>query len=545
MDLNTCFATTADYHSIAYYSHLIPVFISVVLCIFTLAKSRSLLSIKIFSVFVSGFCLWLIGDVILWTFTDYDLISFIWAPLDYINILFYIFALYFLMVLVGGKDIRLWQKLLLFGISLPAWWITITGQAVQVFYQPVCEAFNSDFLTEYKLIVEIFVLVCIILISAFEFFKGSHQRKKQIVIVSSALILFLGTFLVTEYISSRTGIYEINLYSLFVLPVFLFMIIYSVTNLQIFRLRLMGTQLLTYVMIIFVGSQFFFLENTTNQILTIVTFILALSFGVLLARDAKREVEQRERIEKLATELQKANDRLRELDRQKSEFVSFATHQLRAPLTAMKGYASMILEGDLGDLSATTKNAVERIYESSSTLANVVDDYLNISRIELGTMKYNFDRVNLKDLVVEVIAELQPNIDRSGVKFSFSSSSGPFVARADKDKIKQVIANLVDNSIKYTPKGKVAASLSVASEGGKSVVRFETNDDGIGIASGVLPKLFSKFTRSENGTRTNIHGTGLGLYVAKEIVGAHHGKIWAESAGEGKGSRFVVELPVG
>jgi signal transduction histidine kinase len=205
----------------------------------------------------------------------------------------------------------------------------------------------------------------------------------------------------------------------------------------------------------------------------------------------------------------------------------------------------MILEGDLGDLSKTTKDAVERIYESSSTLASVVDDYLNISRIELGTMKYVFDKLDLKDLVVEVIAEIQPNIDRSGTSFSLTSSTGPFIVKADKDKIKQVIANLIDNAIKYTPKGKVVASLSaVSGDSGKPVVRFETNDNGIGINKEVLPKLFSKFTRAENGNRTNIHGTGLGLYVAKEIVGAHKGKIWAESEGEGKGSKFVVELPV-
>ncbi len=262
----------------------------------------------------------------------------------------------------------------------------------------------------------------------------------------------------------------------------------------------------------------------------------------MLNRSVKQEVQAREKIELLADDLEKANVRLTELDRQKSEFVSFATHQLRAPLTAMKGYASLLLEGDMGVLAPESKEGISRIFESTNTLVTIVDDYLNISRIELGTMKYAFETIDLKMLVEDTIAELKPNIDKTGLKFSctIDTECTDYRTTADRDKLKQVIANVIDNSLKYTPSGSVAVSLSLDKASHRFV--FKVTDTGVGIAPEVLPRLFQKFSRAENANKTNIRGTGLGLFVAKQMIEAHHGTIRAESPGEGKGSTFIVEL---
>jgi len=285
--------------------------------------------------------------------------------------------------------------------------------------------------------------------------------------------------------------------------------------------------------------------STTNEEILINSslLILLIIFGILLIKSVIKEVAQRENIEKLAVDLQKANDKLKDLDKQKSEFVSFATHQLRAPLTAMKGYASLILEGDLGALSQEIRSAISRIYDSSDTLTHIVDDYLNISRIELGAMKYTFENVNLIELIDNVIAELKPNIEKSKTTLSFIvDRNKKFVFRADKDKFKQIIANIIDNSVKYTPIGNVVVKLEKTND---MNILLSIKDNGIGIAPEVIPKLFAKFSRADNANKKNIHGTGLGLFVAKEIVSAHKGKIWAESEGEGKGSTFFVELEGG
>ncbi len=317
------------------------------------------------------------------------------------------------------------------------------------------------------------------------------------------------------------------------------LIFYSILRFKLFNVKVITTEIFVFILWVFILVKFFLSYDIQEQIINAILLLLIVIVGVFLIKSVIKEVSLREKVEKLALDLQKANDQLTELDKQKTEFVSFATHQLRAPLTAMKGYASLILEGDLGKLSVELRGAITRIFDSSKTLTNIVDDYLNISRIELGSMKYLFDTIDLKDMVDNVVGELKPNIDKSKLKFSFEvDRQKKYMVHADKDKFKQIVANLIDNSIKYTPSGSITASL--VEKGGKVI--FAVKDTGIGIAPGVMPKLFAKFSRAENGNRQNIYGTGLGLFVAKEIVTAHSGRIWAESAGEGRGSAFYVEL---
>ena len=537
---STC-TGAVDYGSIIYYSHLVPLSIIILITFFVSIKTKFSLLSNAFLMFNLFFALWLVGDIVTWVSKDYDTISFFWASLDYINILAYLSALYFFLVLLRGKDLDVKYKIILFATSLPAWFVTVSNQSIIFFNVTGCEALNNDFLTNYKILIELSVIVFIAISTLRNYIK--YQSKKNI-LVSVAMILFLSIFSITEFISSETGVYEINLYSLFVLPVFLFVIIFSITNLKVFNVRIVGTQLLAYTMIILAGSQFFFLENYTNKVLTVITFILSLSFGVLLVKDAKREILQREHIEKLAADLTRSNTRLLELDKQKSEFVSFATHQLRAPLTAMRGYTSLILEGDMGPVNPEVKEAVGRVSDSSRTLVNIVDDYLNISRVELGTIKYTFDLLDIAEMTRNVVDELKPNIEKKGLKFEFTTNPATqdarFMVHADKDKLKQVVSNLIDNSVKYTPSGSLSVLINKNTSDRKILLSIK--DTGVGISPAVMPKLFEKFVRADNANKQNIFGTGLGLYIAKQIVMAHKGRVWAESEGEGKGSTFFLEL---
>jgi signal transduction histidine kinase len=224
----------------------------------------------------------------------------------------------------------------------------------------------------------------------------------------------------------------------------------------------------------------------------------------------------------------------------KSEFLSLATHQIRGPLTAIKGYASLLIEGSYGKLPHAVTEAVEKIFHSSDSLALLVEDFLNISRIEQGRMKYDFVDTDMEALVREVAGELAPNVSRAKLQFGVSTDGrGPYRAKVDIGKIRQVIANLLDNAIKYTPSGSISIGLEKTSEG---KIRIEVSDTGVGIDQVTLPTLFNKFTRAKDASKTNVSGTGLGLYVAKEMVKAHGGRIWAESAGKGHGSIFFVEL---
>lgn len=533
--------------SVAYYSHLIPVFITAVLVFFSLFKSKFSLLSKILAWFSAAFCLWLLGDLITWTTKDYNSISFAWAPLDYINIIFYLFGAYFFAVLIRGKDILIWQKLVLFGLSLPGFYITVTGKTIPLFNQAWCEAFNSPFLTEYKLIVEGVVLLFIIMSGIVAYRKSGKHKRKQLVLVGSALILFFATFSVTEYISSQTGIYEINLYSLFVLPLFLAMIIYTIASLEMFYIRSLVTQLLVYVLLIMIGSQFFFLQSTTDKALTMVTFVLSLAFSYFLLRTIRREAETRKRIEELAHQLKQSNDnlelaneKLKGLDRLKTEFLSLASHQLRSPLTAIKGYASMLIEGSFGKLAVKTTEPVKRIYTSAQGLSNIVEDLLNVSKIEQGGMKYEFMPTDLSVIATNLYNEMQIPAQSKHITLTLDMQKyDEFMATADPTKIKQVFLNLVDNSIKYTPDGGTI-KMALGREG-QSIV-FAVTDNGMGISPETKEKLFEKFSRGEGG-KINTGGSGLGLYLAKQIAIAHKGDIDIESDGLGKGSTFKVHIP--
>jgi signal transduction histidine kinase len=295
-------------------------------------------------------------------------------------------------------------------------------------------------------------------------------------------------------------------------------------------------------------SRIFFSQSDTDRVINTIVFLLILISGIYIIKSIIQEVSLREKDDKLVDDvtilnkkLKKTNIKLKELDAKKSEFMSLATHQLRAPLTAMRGYSSMILDGTFGHVdNIEIEDAIDKIARSTTDLTTIVEDYLNISRIEQGKMQYIFSIFDLKDLVDSVIKEVKITIDRSGLILTLHyDKSLSFKISADEGKIKQVVFNLIDNSVKYTKEGTVDIYLTKKPN---NKVLFKIQDTGVGIKPEVLPKLFNKFTRAPDASETNILGTGLGLYVASEIMKAHSGRVWAESEGQGKGSQFYMEL---
>ena len=215
----------------------------------------------------------------------------------------------------------------------------------------------------------------------------------------------------------------------------------------------------------------------------------------------------------------------------------------------------MLLEGSYGPVEDRAREAISRIFRSSQKLMSVIEDFLNITRIELGRMKYEISTLDLGKITQTVIKDQELNAQDKGLTFEFQSGAGDHQIAADSGKITQVISNIIDNSIKYTParidsqggpSGKIKVkveNLPVGKSRTKELVRLIVSDDGVGIDPATMPELFKKFLRADDAGKTNITGTGLGLYVAKQIVSGLGGKIWAESAGKGQGSSFIIEFP--
>jgi signal transduction histidine kinase len=538
MEINTCFLTTSDYHSIAYYSHLVPLFLVFLVSALVVFRSHYSLLSRSFACFALFFCLWLLGDVIVWTSSNYHLVSFVWAPLDYLNILFYLFGAYFFLVLLKEKDLTLFSKILLFAPALPAWWITLTNNSISSFNQPVCEAHNNELLSQYKLWVEICVILLVIVAGIIGWHKNINRRWQNAT-VAIALILFFDVFGLTEYISSQTGIYEINLYSLFVLPIFVFLIIYSITNLEIFKIKLLGFQLLAYALVIMVGSQFFFLEGSTSKALAVVTFLLSFGFGILLVRTGKREVEARGKVESLVSELEKSNEHLKELDRQKDELLSIVSHQLATPITSVKWYLEMLQDGDVGELEDDQKKHVHSMQAIATDLTDLVGMILDVSRIQLGRMRIDKQSLDLAEFFKEIIETVEPKAIEKHINFVKNLPASFPPADLDKRYTRMTIENLLTNAIKYTPeKGDVTIDVQI--KGNKLLCTVK--DSGCGIPKAEQDKIFGKLFRASN-VRNSVDGNGFGLYVAKGAVEAQGGSIRFDST-EGKGTTFYVELPL-
>ncbi len=239
-------------------------------------------------------------------------------------------------------------------------------------------------------------------------------------------------------------------------------------------------------------------------------------------------------------ELEDANTHLKQLDEAKSEFLSIASHQLRTPLTGIKGYLSMLVEGDYGKIPSKIDDILKQVFEASNRMARLVDVFLNVSRIEAGRLKLELNGFDLNELVYRSVKDLTINANELGLKLNFKKDNEVYIVRADSDKIKDVLLNLIDNAIKYTKKGSIDIKLSKKD----SNALVEVSDTGVGLEEEDIDKLFNKFSRGQDSAKINTGGSGLGLYVAKKVIDAHGGKIWVESSGKGKGSKFSFTLPL-
>lgn len=245
----------------------------------------------------------------------------------------------------------------------------------------------------------------------------------------------------------------------------------------------------------------------------------------------------------LYKELQDANEKLKALDKLKDEFVSLASHELRTPMTAVKSYLWMALQGSNGALNEKQKLYLDRAYSSVDRLIKLVNDMLNISSIESGRLTVEMEQVDIHKIAQEIVEEVSPRAKELSVNVDIAPSPTLPSVLADSDKIKEVLFNLIGNSLKFTPKdGKVTVSFSQNGD----FIETKISDTGAGISEENLSKLFQKFSmlsESYTGNRT-ASGTGLGLYICRLIVEFQKGKIWASSEGAGKGSQFTFSLKI-
>jgi len=305
--------------------------------------------------------------------------------------------------------------------------------------------------------------------------------------------------------------------------------------------RVLLVQLIALLVWIGILGKVFYPGSGVDPIIGLAIFTTSVVIGIFLIRSIFKEISTQDEIDLLIKKLNNTNEKIVALDKQKTEFVSIASHQLRSPLTVVQGYTSMMLEGDFGKVPANLQEPLTRVHSASASLGFLINDFLNISRIEKGQLEYTFDKVNVTALLNDLFKEftLVAKNHNLVLREKYDETKEIFV-KADLGKLKQVLSNLIDNAIKYTLKGYV--ELDLQEKAGKVLISIK--DTGIGMDKKTKAKLFEKFSRSQRAGLVNVYGSGFGLYVAKVMTEAQSAKIWVESEGNDKGSTFFVEFEV-
>lgn len=349
-----------------------------------------------------------------------------------------------------------------------------------------------------------------------------HAEKTQIRYFFIATIVgFLGGG------ASFSPVFGLDVYpwSIITVPLYPVIMGYAILHYQLFRIKVVTAQMLA--VIIFAVSYFrlFLADSTIEYYLNGALVVISLGLGIYLVRSVMHEVEQREEIERLSQE--------------KSEFMTFASHEIRNPITAMRGLASLIVDGTTGPVPADTRDAAQKILVAGHDVLNIIATYLSKSKMELHQIAYDKAVFDLGEAAAAIAEGYTPHAELKGLRLDITiDRSHKYSILGDQGKVKEVIGNLIDNSLKYTKEGGITVSV----ERHGPFVRAVISDTGVGIPKETIPQLFKKFSRAD-AQRVNILGTGIGLYLAKTFIEAQGGRIWAESDGENKGSRFLLEFP--
>jgi signal transduction histidine kinase len=239
-------------------------------------------------------------------------------------------------------------------------------------------------------------------------------------------------------------------------------------------------------------------------------------------------------------QLSHLNVQLQALDKARAEFITLASHQLRTPPATLKWYLGSLANGDYGKLEPEAQQIVEKAQVTNNGLISLIDDLLNVSRIERGKMEFLFEPSDLTTITKLAVDQLVPQALVKGVELIYHPPLSPLpLIMADQEKLRQVINNMIDNSIKYTPKGTVTVTLFEKDEN----VCVSVADTGKGISEDQLRTLFGKYNRGKDSAMQST-GLGLGMYLAKVVIEQHKGKIWAESDGVGHGATFTFSIPI-
>lgn len=541
-NIQYCQLIVEEVSNVLYFSHIPSAIAGFLIGTLILYKSNfSLLGKILYSISLT-FSLWVICNLLIWVFYfNNNLVMAAWAMIEVFALLLFILCLYFTYVFLNKKDAPFFLKLIaavpLLGVIL----LSTTRYNITEYDIQECIAVENPIFTRTIFYLKIILSLWIIIFSIYKYFKADKKFKNQIMFLAIGILIFLLSFLVSGEIAGQTGEFVYEALGLLGMVIFVGFLGYLIVKYKTFNVEMIAAQALVLTIIFLTGAGIFFADGGFEFILTIFTFIFICSAGYFLTRSVKREIQQREKIEKLAVKLKVANDQLHELDREKDELLSMVSHQLATPITSIKWYLEMLMDGELGTLNKDQTEHVASMKPIADDLNDLVSMILDVSRIQLGKMRIEKQKLNLQKFFKEILDVIEPKAKQKNVNLKVEIPNNLPIAMLDKRYTRMTIENLLSNAVKYNSEnGTVNLSVKLLKNNILSVI---VKDSGVGIPKEDQAKIFGKLFRASN-VRNAVDGNGFGLYVAKGAVEAQGGKIWFDSV-EGKGTTFFIELPLG
>jgi len=472
------------------------------------------------------------GEVVLWVRILYVMASFT-SPT----------FLLFTLVFPDERDVPIWLQIILFlenlGIILLCFHPTLFITGVQIVDRGEDIILWGPWYAVYAAHISLYFLVgFLILFWKIKRLKG--ELRKQAVLVLAGYFMGSNLAMITNLVLPWFGYFELNWLGQVCSTILAAFTTYAILKHKLLNIRLIATEAFILILNLFLFIQFVSSDSPRGFTLNGIVMMAVWGISYLLIVNVRKEMHRREEIINLAHSLERANIRLQELDKQKTEFLSIAAHQLRTPLSVLKGYIELITDGAYGKVGVKTVSVLQNMDTSNEHLIKLVDEFLDISRIEQGRTKFAFKDGDLNKVVKDVVNDLTEKAGSQKLQIIWSSNRELGRVYMDEEKIHHVIYNYVDNAIKYSEQGKIEIITERKEDGVEVMVR----DQGAGFEKNDEANFFQKFYRGDNVKHMNVNGTGLGLFVCRKFIEAHGGRVWAHSRGLGKGSEFGFWIPL-
>ncbi len=535
-----------------YYHHIPTAVIALILGFYVYKKADKKNKLAGLVLFLTSilFFTWSFLDLILWTNIQTERIGFVWSIINFIELMTAALTVYFAYLFLEKKDASFNYKalfvmlLLSFAVFIP------THYNLSSFDLYICESKDGP-LVYYYYFLDFFFFLWLLIYLIKKNIKASIEERRPILVFTIGILLFLFSFSGSNFLGNITKEWELAQYGLFGMPIFMGFLVYLIVNYKAFNIRLLGARILVIAVFSLVLSQLFFVQTMTNRVLTLVTLFLISIFGWWLIKSVEQETKQKEQLEV-------ANIELMKLDKAKNDFINIASHQLRTPISVIQGVASMLIDGDIDKMPVEEKQRFyEAIWIKSKKLQTIINDILNASKIDNKVSEMDqVEEVDLKEVLNKVVSDFFLEAKERNIALTLDVPKKPIsIITGQKKYLEEVFVNLVNNAIKYTPSSVMTndvrkvranggqAKIQVKIKESKDKILIQVKDNGIGIPEKSANSLFKKFSRADNAVKMYTDGSGLGLYIVKEIIEDHGGKVWFESE-VNKGTIFFVELPI-